>query len=58
MSKRKLSPQEMLDEEGRAHCQDYREMADKCRYCALHGGFKFCKCFRPVRKTTVTGGLF
>lgn len=55
---RKLSPEERLCEEGRIHCAAFSAYSDKCRYCALHGGFKFEKCHQNTGNATETGGLF
>lgn len=56
--KRVLSPEERLNEEGREHCKAYREHSDKCRQCALHGAYRFCKEFDSTQGPLPKGGLF
>lgn len=56
--KRVLSPEERLNEEGRAHCKAYREHSDKCRQCAMHGAYRFCKGYVPTGAKKSQGGLF
>ena len=56
--KRTLSPEGRLNEEGRQNCAAYRELDDKCRQCALHGAYRFCKEFRPTKAEKPKGGLF
>ena len=56
--KRTLSPEERLNEEGLQNCAAYRELDDKCRQCALHGAYRFCKEFRPTKAEKPKGGLF
>ena len=53
-----LSPEERLNEEGRKHCKAYSEYADKCRQCALHGAFRFCREYVPGGDEKPQGGLF
>lgn len=53
-----LSPEEKLLEEGRTQCGNFREHADNCRQCALHGAYKFCRNFKPRNASQPTGGLF
>ncbi len=55
---RSLSPEERLNEEGRQNCGGYREFSDKCRQCALHGAYRFCKEYRPTGAVKQMGGLF
>ncbi len=55
---RSLSPEERLNEEGRQNCGEYREFSDKCRQCALHGAYRFCKEFDSTQGPLPKGGLF
>lgn len=54
---RKISPEEKLEQEGSATCENFR-VCDKCRQCALHGAYKFCTEFKTKVSQLPTGGLF
>lgn len=56
--KNKLDPETLLQAEGHGNCKEFRPYADKCRNCALHGSYKFCKDFVPTKAQKPQGGLF
>lgn len=55
---RKLSPEELLNEERRKQCGAYRELSVECCQCALHGNYRFYKNHKQTETAVQTGGLF
>lgn len=55
---RKLTPEEKLDEQGRAACTNYNSFNQRCRECAVGGLQRFCRGYQPRKNTEEKGGLF
>lgn len=55
---RTAGPWDKLDNERREHCKKYSAFSDKCRQCAMHGAYRFCKEFDSTQGPLPKGGLF